>query len=349
MPINDIVNKIDMPAKSKVDRTVTIGSKVYTLNDYNNTFYELNKIKKVLSPIEWQRLISELAIRGYGSLKPTLLRPIIIAIRPNGKVVIIDGQHRVALILNTLDPDNIPPLFVQEYVHDKNLSEDECKKIESYLFKNLNVEYKSLNKMTIIRSGVQHDDPDALWVLTVLTELDLHYDNFGSDNDTKKKLTAPSGLYQLIFNTGGRFKYNGSPLTNNKNLNILKQGMKRYKEKWGKGGDKDFENGVVHGALLKACILEHEYSEEVLDNGTKEDFNEFCGGGGFTYDASSGSLKKLLGTSGACDKIYMGWLIDRYRKHGQKSGNRNSIGSKTLAKGEKISKKFDFSNYSTRN
>ena len=154
MPINDIVNKIDMPAKSKVDRTVTIGSKVYTLNDYNNTFYELNKIKKVLSPIEWQRLISELAIRGYGSLKPTLLRPIIIAIRPNGKVVIIDGQHRVALILNTLDPDNIPPLFVQEYVHDKNLSEDECKKIESYLFKNLNVEYKSLNKMTIIRSGV---------------------------------------------------------------------------------------------------------------------------------------------------------------------------------------------------
>ena len=344
-----MLKPINMPAKSKVDRKIKIGSKTYRLDDYNIKTKTIKEIKSFLSPKEWQRLISELAIRGYGSLKPYLLKPIIIAIRPNKKIVIIDGQHRVALILNTLEGENLPKLIVQEYVHDKNLSEIECKKIESKLFKDLNVEIKSLTKMTIIRSGVMHDESDALWVLTVLNELNIHIDNFGSEKSSKMKLAAPSGVYQMIYNPTGRFKYSSNPETLTKNLNTLKQGMKRYKEKWGKGGDKDFDNGIVHGALLKACVLEYEYSEEVLENGTREDFNEFCRGGGFTTDASSGTLKSLIGSSGACDKIYMGWLIDRYRKYGIKSGKKNSIAEKTLQDGILFAGRFDFTNFFPKN
>jgi hypothetical protein len=345
-----MLKSINMPAKSKVDREIQIGSKVYVLNDYNIDYKTINEIKRFLSPKEWQRLISELAIKGYGSLKPYLLKPIIIAIRPNGKVVIIDGQHRVALILNTLDEKNFPKLVVQEYVHDINLSENECKKIESAMFKGLNTKLKSLNKMTIIRSGVVHEDPEALWVLTVLGELNLHIDNFGSEKSSKMTLAAPSGLYQLLYNTTARFKYNTDPLVLTKNLNTLKQGMKRYKEKWGKGGDKDFDNGIVHGALLNACVLEHEYSTLILENGTKEDFDNFCCGGGFTFTADSASLKKMIGSSGACDKIYMGWLIDRYRKYGTKSGKKNSIGEETFKKCKlKKYKRFDFTDFLPKN
>ena len=347
--MKDMIDKIDMPSKTPVDRTITIGHKIYILNDYNNETYHLRDIVKLLTPKEWQRFLSELAVKGYGSLKPYLLRPIIIAIRPNGKVVIIDGQHRVALILNTLDPENLPKLVVQEYVHDTTLSESECKKIESKLFMDLSCDVKSLTKMTIIRSGVVHENPEALWVLTVLGELDLHVDNFGSEKSSSMKLACPSGLYQLAYNTTARFKYSSNPETLTKNLNTLKQGMKRYKEKWGKGGDKDFDNGIVHGALLKACVVEHEFSELILKNGTKEDFDNFCRGGGFTFDADSGSLKKMIGSSGACDKIYMGWLIDRYRKYGIKSGKKNSIAEKTLQDGILFAGRFDFTNFFPKN
>jgi len=348
--MKDMIDKIDMPSKTPVDRTMTIGHKIYILNDYNNETYYLRDIVKLLTPKEWQRFLSELAVKGYGSLKPYLLRPIIIAIRPNGKVVIIDGQHRVALILNTLDPENLPKLAVQEYVHDITLSESECKKIESKLFKDLSCDVKALTKMTIIRAGVQHDEPAALWVLTVLEELDLHIDNFGSEKSSRMKLACPSGLYQLLWNRSTtQFYHSAKPNINNKNLKTLKQGMKRYIEKWGKGGDKDFDNGIVHGALFKACVLEHEFSELILKNGTKEDFDNFCRGGGFTFTADSGSLKKMIGSSGACGKIYMGWLIDRYRKYGIKSGKKNSIAEKTLQDGILFAGRFDFTDFFPKN
>ena len=57
----------------------------------------------------------------------------------------------------------------------------------------------------------------------------------------------------------------------------------------------------------------------------------------------------MIGSSGACDKIYMGWLIDRYRKYGIKSGKKNSIAEKTLQDGILFAGRFDFTNFFPKN
>ena len=81
-----------------------------------------------------QRLISTLQLNTYGKFQRHFARPLIVAIRPNGKLVDVDGQHTAILDLAATeggDPELLPCLYIE---HPEDRSLQDCLEIEAEVF-----------------------------------------------------------------------------------------------------------------------------------------------------------------------------------------------------------------------
>ena len=172
-----------------------------------------NAVDKLnVDPI-YQRMINPSRIKKYGILNPEWLTAAILSERPDNSLWIIDGQNKAVLYSRSQVKDIDFHCLV--FVHDKNSSIEECRKIESKMFKSINENLKSLSTLQKIRSGVVFGDPESCWVERVMVDLNLTSQGFGSQ---KIDALEVLGFNQLFIMTTKEFPRGSNDLISSERI-----------------------------------------------------------------------------------------------------------------------------------
>ena len=217
----------------------------------------------------YQRMLSHAKIRSYGQCNLGLMVASIISRRPpeleeySGDYV-IDGQHKEGIYgVNCVETS--PPVTQQVLEHDYDHSVSKIANLkrilmaEAELFWSLNTLRKKLTKIDELRAEVVCGEEDALHVQSVMQELNVQNDGFGSVKDDALEVTNFGQFYYIITADYSR---------NVLGLEKIKRGYKLWEEVYG-------FKGKVHGVALRALCFIDRYIEEGLSNGKAKRFREW--------------------------------------------------------------------------
>ena len=217
----------------------------------------------------YQRMLSHAKIKSYGQCNLGLMVASVISRRPPeleeyAGDFVIDGQHKEVTYGVNCDED-APPVTQQVLTHeyDPTISKiANLKRIlmaEAELFWSLNTLRKKLTKVDELRAEVVCGEEDALHVQSVMQELNVQNDGFGSIEDIAMEVSNFAQFYYII---------NADYSKNVLGLEKIKRGYKLWDEVYG-------FKGKVHGVALRALCFIDRYIEEGLSNGKAKRFREW--------------------------------------------------------------------------
>ena len=300
-----------------------------------------NAVDKLnVDPI-YQRMINPSRIKKYDKLNPQWLSAAILAERPDGSLWIIDGQNKAVLYSRSQVKDIDFHCLV--FVHDKDSSVEECRKIEAKIYKNINENLKSLSTLQKIRSGVVFGDPESCWVERVMVKLNLTSQGFGSQ---KIDALEVLGFNQLYIMTTKEFPRGSNDLISSERISKMKSGLEIYEKMWAK--DPIFTNSTskkkpsIFGNILRGCVLVGEFNENVLMNGQSVNFDNYLKWDNFQF-TNTKLVSKMIGGDGYSARRFLhSGVLDPYSiyitNHGLKGAGL--IGPETLKKARQFGQKF---------
>lgn len=217
----------------------------------------------------YQRMLSHAKIKSYGQCNLGLMVASVISRRPveleeYAGDYVIDGQHKEVTYGVNCD-ENAPPVTQQVLVHEYDPSLSKIQNLrniliaEAELFWSLNTLRKKLTKVDELRAEVVCGEEDALHVQSVMQELNVQNDGFGSTKDTAFEVTNFGQFYYII---------NADYSKNVLGLEKIKRGYELWNEVYG-------FKGKVHGVALRALCFIDRYIEEGLSNGKAKRFREW--------------------------------------------------------------------------
>ena len=233
---------------------------------------ENNKVDEL-----YQRLISIFKVNSYGECNLSLLIPSIISRRPkeledySGDFV-IDGQNKEIIYANSgHDGDGETsgcPQMVMEHEYDPTLSKiKNYKKIlkkEAQLFQQLNTLRKKLTRLDELRAEVCFGDPLAKAIESVMKQLNVESDRFGSDKVGAKTVKSFSQFYYTL-----TADYE---IHNELTVEKIKDGYDLWTKIYG-----DTPSGAkVHGTAFRAICFLRRYLDEGLTNGIQKSLEKWC-------------------------------------------------------------------------
>ncbi len=217
----------------------------------------------------YQRMLSHAKIKSYGQCNLGLMVASVISRRPveleeYAGDYVIDGQHKEVTYGVNCD-ENAPPVTQQVLVHEYDPSLSKIQNLkniliaEAELFWSLNTLRKKLTKVDELRAEVVCGEEDALHVQSVMQDLNVQNDGFGSTKDTAFEVTNFGQFYYII---------NADYSKNVLGLEKIKRGYELWNEVYG-------FKGKVHGVALRALCFIDRYIEEGLSNGKAKRFREW--------------------------------------------------------------------------
>ena len=138
---------------------------------------------------KWQRWLNKDVIQKAKHLDPELFQCIVVFERPDGDLVIVDGQHKAVMALKAAGENIEVPC--QVIVHDKNMTLKQCQKKEAKTFELLNFNRKNVNKLAKIRAGLAYGDDDAKKFEAKFITMGIFKEGIG-DVDLGIEIDAPS-------------------------------------------------------------------------------------------------------------------------------------------------------------
>jgi hypothetical protein len=150
---------------------------VFSEDDYVPTTYHKCKDLKVCQ--DYQRLINEGFIRQAGFFDPTMISSMIVYRRPDGTLVIVDGQHEgcIAVIYTQSAGETKFPCMV--FDHPKDFTLKQCIESESNHFKSRQKNRTNLGAIEVLRAGIAAGNSDALQTEDMLYSLGVCIQNIG--------------------------------------------------------------------------------------------------------------------------------------------------------------------------
>jgi len=217
----------------------------------------------------YQRMLSHVKIKSYGQCNLGLMVAPVISRRPveleeYAGDYVIDGQHKEVTYGVNCD-ENAPLVTQQVLVHEYDPSLSKIQNLkniliaEAELFWSLNTLRKKLTKVDELRAEVVYGEEDALHVQSVMQELNVQNDGFGSIKDSAFEVTNFGQFYYII---------NADYSKNVLGLEKIKRGYELWNEVYG-------FKGKVHGTALRALCFIDRYIEEGLSNGKAKRFREW--------------------------------------------------------------------------
>ena len=267
----------------------------------------------------YQRMLSHAKIKSYGQCNFGLMVASVISRRPPeleeyAGDYTIDGQHKQVTYGVNCD-ENAPLITQQVLVHDYDHSIskiDNLKLIlmaEAQLFWSLNTLRKKLTKVDELRAEVVCGEDDAQHIQSVMRELNVQNDGFGSVNNDALEVTNFGQFYYII-----TADYSKNVL----GLEKIKRGYKLWDEVYG-------FKGKVHGVALRALCFIDRYIEEGLSNGKAKRFREWI----VTNLAAQFSQEALVKGHGSFDSPR--WVLYRVIElYNTMETNINGRGAQTL-------------------
>jgi hypothetical protein len=150
--------------------------------DFDETDYiptTLHACKDLMICKDYQRLINVGFIKKAKIFDPTMISPMIVYRRPDGTLVIVDGQHEGCLaVIYTQDAgDTRFPCMV--FAHPENFTKDECVAAEASHFRSRQKLRTNLGAVESLRAGIAAGDTDALEKEEILKSLCVCIENIG--------------------------------------------------------------------------------------------------------------------------------------------------------------------------
>ena len=109
--------------------------------------------------LDYQRYICASTIKKAGQFDYLLCQPLVICQRPDGTLVIVDGQHKSIMAFLSGEDLLVP---CQIYIHSQNTSLKDCIAFEANWFSKLNTSRKNTSKLDKVRAGLSCGDEEAL-------------------------------------------------------------------------------------------------------------------------------------------------------------------------------------------
>ena len=122
-------------------------------------YFAFIRASKLLISSAYQRYICITTIKKAKQFNYLLCQTLVIALRPDGTYVIIDGQHKAIMAFLSGEDLDLP---CQIFKHDVNSSLAQCIKIEAELFQDLNTSRKNTSTLDKHRAGLSYGDPDSI-------------------------------------------------------------------------------------------------------------------------------------------------------------------------------------------
>ena len=133
-----------------------------------------------------QRDIATRQINIYGQYNREYVRDLIVAIRPDGKKVDIDGQHTALLEMASRrgKVDLAEPMPCKYIIHPQNRTLDECIRVESEIFFAYNSYRKDPSYVDKMKTGRNFEVPEALEYDNNLIDCGIYIEGYDFLGDT---------------------------------------------------------------------------------------------------------------------------------------------------------------------
>ena len=118
-------------------------------------YFAFVRASKLLISSAYQRYICISTIKKAKQFNYLLCQTLVVALRPDGSYVIIDGQHKAIMAILSGEELVLP---CQIFKHDINATLAQCIKIEAELFEDLNTSRKNTSKLDKVRAGLSYGD-----------------------------------------------------------------------------------------------------------------------------------------------------------------------------------------------
>lgn len=248
---------------------------------------------------KYQRMLSNNQLQSYGKVDMELLIPPIVSRRPEhlgeelGGDHIIDGQHKLILYYNGIKllteeqekEHGGVHVMILDHAEDATLQEVEVK--EAKLFKALNTHRKKLNLVDIYRAAVYENDETAIHVRSVMENINVQYDNFGSESSNARNVET---FNQLNYTITADYPKNSAGLM------AIQSGYDFWSKIYG-GGDTDKRKIKLHGTAFRSICFIDRFISEGLTGKKAEKFYEWC----VKELAKQFNQKELVEISGSFD------------------------------------------------
>ena len=122
-------------------------------------YFAFVRASKLKISSAYQRYICVTTIKKAKQFNYLLCQTLVIAMRPDGSLVIIDGQHKAIMAFLSGEDLDLP---CQIYKHDVNATLAQCIKFEAKLFQDLNTHRKNTSTLDKVRAGLSFGDEDSV-------------------------------------------------------------------------------------------------------------------------------------------------------------------------------------------
>ena len=141
-------------------------------------YFAFVRASKLLISSAYQRFICISTINKAKQFNYLLCQTLVIALRPDGSYVIIDGQHKAIMAILSGEALDLPCQIIK---HDVNATLAQCIKIEAQLFEDLNTSRKNTSTLDKVRAGLSYNDEDAVAFQDNFISIGVHAEGIGYD------------------------------------------------------------------------------------------------------------------------------------------------------------------------
>tara|TARA_A100001515_G_scaffold131830_1_gene119862 strand:+ start:253 stop:1242 length:990 start_codon:yes stop_codon:yes gene_type:complete len=202
------------------------------------------RASKLLISASYQRYICTTTIKKAKQFNYLLCQTLVVAMRPDGSLVIIDGQHKAIMAFLSGEDLDLP---CQIYKHDISATLAQCIEFEARLFQDLNTSRKNTSTLDKHRAGLSYGDPESVEFQDNFISVGIQADGIGYDQGIEV-----NGWAKAVESIG-KWKI----LPTKKAVDLLRP---IYETKWG----LDYVDGSMIGGLAATFNL-----IEACGSGTK--------------------------------------------------------------------------------
>lgn len=121
-------------------------------------YFAFIRASKLRVSRDYQRYICLNTLKKARQFDYLLCQTLVVALRPDGTYVIIDGQHKAIMSLLSGEDLDLP---CQVIVHDPNSTLQQCIEEEAKLFEKYNTSRKNTSRLDAVRAGLSWGDEDS--------------------------------------------------------------------------------------------------------------------------------------------------------------------------------------------
>ncbi len=185
-PLNAVVNVLSVALGYIANKIIPQGVREKFTNEGPDgpflpvTYIPLNDL--TVDP-KYQRLINTSFIRKAKRFKPKFVKPLSVFKRPDGTLVVVDGQHTSILAATYVqNPANFK-LPCQVQVHASHLTTEQCEKDEAKYFKEFNTLRNKVSSVAKLRADIAQGAEYARDLERKFKALNIHVELIGAPDD----------------------------------------------------------------------------------------------------------------------------------------------------------------------